>query len=113
MNNTNYAPVCGIYCGNCDFLGEQCKGCGHVKGKPFWTAQIPSEICPIYDCCRNHKLIEHCGLCDDFPCEIFLELRDPNLNDEEFQNSLAERKKTLKRRKEIGTERWLLEVSSS
>ena len=53
MIDKNYAPVCGIYCGNCDFLGEQCKGCGYVDGKPFWTTQIPSGVCPIHDCCRN------------------------------------------------------------
>ena len=113
MNDTNYAPVCGIYCSSCGFLGEQCRGCGYVNGKPFWTAQIPSGICPIYDCCRNQKQIEHCGLCADFPCKIFLELRDPNMSDEEFQKSLAGRQEALKRRIEVGTESWLLEVSSS
>lgn len=113
MNDPNYAPVCGIYCGNCDFLGEQCEGCGYVNGKPFWTAQTPSGICPIYDCCSNQKQIEHCGVCKEFPCKIFLELRDPNMSDEEFQKSLTKRQEALKRQIEIGTESWLLEVSSS
>jgi hypothetical protein len=112
MNDPNYAPVCGIYCGNCDFLGKQCKGCGYVNGKPFWTAQIPSGICPIYNCCSNQKQIEHCGLCADFPCKIFLELRDPNMSDEEFQNSLIKRQEVLKRRIKIGTESWLSEAYS-
>ncbi len=112
MHDKNYAPVCGIYCGNCSFLGEQCKGCGYVDGKPFWTAQIPSGICPIHDCCSNQKKMEHCGLCGDFPCKIFLELRDPNMSDEEFQESLNSRQEALKRRSEIGTEKWLIEILS-
>ena len=87
MNDKNYASVCGIYCGNCSFLGEQCKGCGYVNGKPFWATQIPSGVCPIHDCCNNQKQLEHCGMCDDFPCNIFLELRDPNMSDDEFQKS--------------------------
>jgi hypothetical protein len=113
MKDKNYAPVCGIFCGDCEFLGTQCKGCGNVKGKPFWVAQIPSGICPIHDCCSNQKQIEHCGLCDDLPCDIFLELRDPSMNDDEFQKSLSERERNLIRRREIGTESWLFEISGS
>ena len=30
MSDLNYAPVCGIYCGSCRFLGTECKGCGYV-----------------------------------------------------------------------------------
>jgi hypothetical protein len=112
MSDKNYAPVCGIYCGICGYLGNQCKGCGYMDGKPFWTTQIPSGICTLHDCCRNQKHLEHCGLCGDFPCRIFLELRDPSMSDEEFQESLKARQESLKRRTEIGTEKWLLEVSS-
>ena len=113
MIDKNYAPVCGIYCGDCGFLGEQCKGCGYVDGKPFWTAQMPSNVCPLHECCRNQKQLEHCGLCTDFPCKIFLELRDPDQSDEEFQNSLKTRQEALNRRTKIGTEKWLEEVSCS
>jgi len=113
MIDKNYAPVCGIYCGKCGYLGTQCKGCGYEDGKPFWTTQIPSGVCPIHDCCSNQKQMEHCGLCEEFPCNIFLELRDPNMSDEEFQKSLETRQETLKRRMEIGTEKWLQEVSDS
>lgn len=113
MVDVNYAPVCGIYCGSCDFLGEKCKGCGYLDGKPFWTVQDPSGVCPLHDCCRNKNQLEHCGLCGEFPCKTFLELRDPNMSDEEFQRSLDDRQKALKRRAEIGIEKWLLEVSSS
>ncbi len=44
MTDINYAPVCGIYCGDCNFLGSQCAGCGNVAGQPFWTSQIPTGI---------------------------------------------------------------------
>jgi hypothetical protein len=109
MPDIQYAPVCGIYCGGCRFLGDQCKGCGHVNGKPFWTSQLPTGICPLYDCCRNNKKLEHCGLCPEFPCSIFLELRDPDMSDEEFKNSLDDRKNSLNRRAKIGTLAWLEE----
>ena len=88
MIHKNLAPACGIYCGTCDFLGKQCNGCGYEKGKPFWTTQIPSRICPIYACCRNQKKMEHCGECESIPCNTFLELRDPSLSDAEFKQSI-------------------------
>jgi hypothetical protein len=113
VGNLNYAPVCGLDCRSCDFLGDKCQGCGYVDGKPFWTVAVPSGVCPFYDCCRNRKKLEHCGLCDDFPCKMFPEVRDPNMSDEEFQESLAERQTALKRRAEIGTSKWLLEISHS
>jgi hypothetical protein len=112
MQDKNYAPVCGIYCGSCNFLGDRCKGCGYVNGKPFWTEKIPSGVCPLHDCCHNKKHLEHCGLCEEFPCEIFLQLRDPGMSDNEFEKSLKERKRSLKRRTEVGTEKWLLEAAA-
>ena len=72
---------------------------------------MSDKICPLYDCCQNQKSLEHCGVCDDFPCKTFLELRDPSLSDEEFKETLEMRKKALKRRTEIGTTSWLKEQS--
>jgi len=40
-----------------------CKGCINIE-KPFW-----GENCPIKSCCEN-KGIEHCGICDNFPCSV-------------------------------------------
>lgn len=110
MVDKNYAPVCGLYCGKCEYLGSQCQGCGYVAGKPFWTVHAPSRVCPIHDCCSNIRKLEHCGLCDKLPCKIFLDLRDPNASDEEFQESLEERQKALKRRADVGTSEWLKEL---
>jgi len=111
MNDLNYAPVCGLYCGACELLSMKCRGCGYEQGKPFWTDMLPTKICPLYECCQNQKGWEHCGQCDDFPCKTFLELRDPSLTEEEFKESLEMRKKELKRRVEIGTDNWLKEKS--
>ena len=109
MLDTNLAPVCGLYCGSCEYLGEQCRGCGHQEGKPFWTAQMEIEVCPLYDCCVNRKQLEHCGLCSELPCTTFFELRDPSMSEEEAKRSILERQNELVRREEIGTERWLEE----
>ena len=109
MIDNALAPVCGLYCGTCEYFENQCQGCGHQKGKPFWTVQMKVEVCPLYDCCINKKQLEHCGLCDEFPCESFTELRDPTLSEEAAKEDLRMRQNELMKRKEIGTERWLEE----
>ena len=69
-------------------------------------------VCPLYDCCVNQKQQQHCGLCSEFPCAIFNELRDPSLSDEEADEALHARQRELVRRKEIGTENWLREQAA-
>ncbi|MBU0567217.1 DUF3795 domain-containing protein [bacterium] len=109
MADKNLAPVCGLCCGTCEYLEKkQCKGCGNVKGRPFWTAQMKIEVCPFYDCCINKKQLEHCGLCDELPCETF-KLYDPSLSPEEGKKQIADRQNEVLRRKELGTEKWLQE----
>ena len=112
MTDNNLAAVCGLYCGACEYLGERCKGCGNQEGKPFWIAHMNIEICPLYDCCINRKQLEHCGLCDELPCEAFTNLRDPALSQEEAEQSLVTRQNDLARRREIGTAAWLEEKES-
>jgi|SRR5450756_117654 len=107
MSDEKLAAVCGLYCGPCEYLGEQCGGCGYIEGKPFWTSEMRIETCPLYDCCINKKQLEHCGLCDELPCETFLSLSDPALSPEEVEKSIRVRRDELLKRKEIGTERWL------
>ena len=109
MKYIDLAAPCGIYCGGCEHVGQKCQGCGQVQGKPYWTKQYEVEVCPLYDCCSNRKELEHCGLCTDFPCGIFSSLRDPSLSDEDAEQALAQRKRELQLRKEIGTEEWLRE----
>ena len=109
MLDSKLAAVCGLYCQTCEHLGSHCQGCGHVQGKPFWTAQMNVAVCPLYDCCVNTKQLEHCGLCQEFPCTTFRELRDPSLSDAEAEKALQARQQELIKRKEIGTENWLRE----
>ena len=109
LQEKDLAAACGLYCGDCEHFKSQCRGCGQVQGKPFWTAQFGVEVCPLYGCCINEKQLELCGLCDEFPCETFNSLRDPSMSDEEAEQSLGERQKDLTLRKEIGTEAWLKE----
>ena len=111
MADTNYAAACGLYCGKCEYLGDKCEGCGHEEGKPFWTEIMKIAMCPLYECCIIKKQLEHCGLCDELPCKIFLSFQDPALSPEEAEQSLLKRQSDLLRRKEIGTERWLEEMS--
>ncbi|RJP66765.1 MAG: DUF3795 domain-containing protein [Candidatus Abyssobacteria bacterium SURF_17] len=109
MTDKNLAAACGLYCGPCEYLGKQCRGCGNQAGKPFWTTHAKVEVCPLYDCCVNKKHLEHCGLCAELPCELFKEFHDPSLSPEEAQKSIHSREGDLIRRKEIGTEKWLKE----
>ena len=55
---------CGILCSACSFKADGvCSGCVHIQ-KPFW-----GDACPVKDCCESRKQ-EHCGTCDDFPCDL-------------------------------------------
>jgi hypothetical protein len=101
------AAPCGLYCGECENLGDKCQGCMQVKGKPFWTALYKVDVYPLYDCSINKKHLEHCGLCADFPCKLFLSLRDPSQSDEEADKSVKKKQADLKTRKKIGTEAWI------
>ena len=86
-------PPCGQLCSKCRQFKKQCAGCSNAKGKPFWTAML--RVCPIYGCCTNNKRLEHCGLCDEFPCKTFVGLRDLEISSEQFEKSLDERKRSL------------------
>ena len=107
MPDHNLAAACGLYCGTCGYLGDKCGGCGNIEGKPFWTLQYSVDVCPLYGCCVDGKSLEHCGLCSDFPCKLFLEMRDPSLSDEEAEKALQDRKNELITRAKIGTQKWL------
>lgn len=101
------AAPCGLYCGDCEHLGDKCKGCGEVHGKPFWAGQYGVEVCPLYSCAVNKKHLEHCGLCPDLPCQLFLSMRDPAMSEAEAEASLKNKQNDLKLRKKIGTQAWL------
>lgn len=55
---------CGIKCSQCAYKEQMnCKGCVNIS-KPFW-----GESCPVKSCCEG-KQLEHCGHCEEFPCEL-------------------------------------------
>jgi len=66
---------CGTVCNDCEyFKGEkepQCPGCAAQEGKPFWGE------CKLYSCMGEHG-VAHCGLCGEFPCEMFMDTFDPS-----------------------------------
>jgi hypothetical protein len=75
--------ACGLICEECHFYQKECNGCYQVKGKPFWTADENSpDICPLYDCSINKKGLENCGKCKELPCNLYFELKDPNITEE-------------------------------
>ena len=57
--------------------------------------------------CGLRRCLELCGLCEDPPCKDFIQLRDPNTGEEEFQSSPDRRKRELKQRADTGTREWL------
>ena len=88
------AAVCGYYCGACDSLLEgECCGCGYELG------ETSHGECPIFLCCVVERGLAHCGLCMDFPCQLFLGHASPV--------EVARRFRELCRRAEIGTTAWL------
>jgi hypothetical protein len=109
MLQWNLAAVCGIYCGGCSFLDGKCKGCFSERGRVFWTKldETYSNACPIWECCVERKELEHCGLCSDFPCDTYLDLKDPS--DPQADMHKQQSIESLRHRTEVGTKRWLEE----
>lgn len=89
--------VCGLVCDECQFFEETCPGCCKINGKTFWAQEImPKKVCPIFDCAVNEKKYKTCGACSQLPCEIFHQLKDPNISDEEHARSISLRITRLK-----------------
>ena len=90
------AAVCGRYCVDCEpYQQGLCCGCGYELGQTY------RGECAVFDCCIMDRGLEHCGLCVDFPCQVFLSHAPPL--------EVARLCKALYRRVEIGTEAWLAE----
>jgi hypothetical protein len=88
------AAVCGRYCGDCDaYLDEICCGCGYQLG------QTRRGECAVYQCCVLERGLEHCGMCLDFPCQVFVS-HAPAID-------VARHYRALRRRAEVGTIAWL------
>ena len=54
---------CGTFCSECTYREEvKCPGCISIVN-PFWG------VCQVKKCCED-KLLNHCGECSEFPCEL-------------------------------------------
>jgi hypothetical protein len=98
MNEKLVAP-CGTYCGTCKFLNRKekpsCSGCRNQNGEPFWGK------CRLYACAKGR--VEHCGMCEDFPCDIFVNQFDPAHG----QKSAFTRAGLLAYRRKVGTQKFI------
>ncbi len=86
--------VCGTDCSTCYCYGE-CSGCNECSGKVFHMPE--GAVCAIYDCTVNNKGFGNCGECSKAPCEIWMKVRDPKFNDEEFAENVKMRIQALKK----------------
>jgi hypothetical protein len=98
--NRNLLAPCGTHCGHCSYYTKErtphCEGCEAQKGRPFWGE------CKLFACAKEHD-VEHCGLCHDFPCDLFVNQYDP----EHGQRSAFMRAGLLTYRKKYGTEKYV------
>jgi len=90
-----YAAVCGEYCLACEENVDGCRGCAYEMGC------VAQRDCAVFQCAVVERGIAHCGLCPDFPCDLFRSDAEPA--------RIELRIRALIRRREIGTERWLIE----
>ncbi len=89
--------ACGIDCSKCSYFKITCDGCIAVKGSPFWAKDFfPGKICSLYECAVIKNSFKNCGQCNELPCKMYVELKDPNMSDEEHKKSIVERVQRLK-----------------
>lgn len=86
---------CGLDCSECYAYPHDCKGCNAVEGKPFCTQEVGVEQCDLYRCSAA-KNYTHCGHCEELPCKMWYDLKDPSYSDEQHLQSIQERVKRLR-----------------
>ena len=84
---------CGTDCRQCSFYGKACVGCNEACGKVFHAPL--GKACPIYACCVQKYKYATCAECEQIPCRIWRETKDPQMSDEEFNENIQERVATL------------------
>ena len=87
--------VCGANCDECTRYGNECAGCEAIKGEVFWAKYIGSKVCPVFECAKNRDF-KNCGDCSEIPCELWFNLKDPNISEEEHRDSINSRVAVLK-----------------
>ena len=81
--------ACGQSCALCALYHNGCAGCSACSGHVFHAPE--GKPCPLYACSVNRKRLTGCGGCDELPCPLWEQVRDPALSEEEFRASLAAR----------------------
>jgi len=89
---------CAVACEECnkheELRDKPCKGCNALEGKVFWTAMFGMDACPIYACVKEKRL-KHCGQCEQLPCNIYFDMKDPCTTDEQHQQGIKDRVEIL------------------
>ena len=96
----NLAPCGSTYCEKCEAKDSCGGGCRESKGKPFYLSGFGVEVCPIYDCSVNKNGYYSCAECENLPCQLYYDWKDPSNTDEEHIRSVKERTLLLKRSRE-------------
>ena len=93
----NTISACGLICSDCEFYEKTCNGCYAVQGSTFWAREMmPSKVCPLFQCAFNERGYESCGDCEELPCPMFLQMKDPALSDEEHERMIKVRVERLR-----------------
>ncbi|MGN0202891.1 MAG: MmcQ/YjbR family DNA-binding protein [Coprococcus sp.] len=85
---------CGTECEKCSCYGSLCQGCNTRQGKVFHAPK--GKACPIYACAVQKKKLVSCIGCEQLPCDIWRNTRDPQLSDGAFEKTITERIHNLK-----------------
>jgi len=89
--------ACGLDCSDCEFYEKTCAGCYAVQGATFWAQEMmPDKVCPLFKCAFHDRGYESCGDCDELPCAMFLNMKDPALSDEEHERMIKVRVERLR-----------------
>ncbi|MDD3647621.1 MAG: DUF3795 domain-containing protein [Candidatus Dojkabacteria bacterium] len=94
MKDKKLETPCGLYCLTCPEFEKSCEGksCKEHDGKMFWGD------CKLFECCVHKKRLEHCGVCEEFPCKLFINHNDPSLSREEARKENERRQEVLRKR---------------
>jgi Uncharacterized protein conserved in bacteria len=85
---------CGTECEKCGVYGSLCQGCNEAGGKVFHAPE--GRPCPIYQCSVNKYKFASCAACENLPCQIWQDTRDPSLSQEEFDATVRSRVNNLR-----------------
>jgi len=88
--------ICGVNCATCKDFDTNCKGCNAIRGKVYWAPYMNLDSCPMYRCCKNEKHKSHCGQCNELPCSLYFETRDPSVSEAEHKAGISQRVEILK-----------------